>query len=545
MKEEKIGFKKWVPLAVVVLALFIIILDATVINVSIKSIIGDLNTDLKTVQWVITGYSLMLAAFTITGGRLGDIFGRKRMFKLGAVIFGVGSLMAAMSHSSTMLMISVSLIEGLGAALMMPATSSILLSEYKGKDRAVAFGAFGAVAGVGSTVGPLVGGFLTSNYSWRWNYLINPFVVLLLLFGSKFLHESREKKAHKADGPSILFSAFGLASIVYGVIESSTYGWLKAKNDYEIFGGVFHLLGVSVSVYTIAFGLIFLVAFLYRQRKLEDAGKFPLVSLEIFKNSQFMAGTSVTAIVAMAQMGMFFAMPIFLQGMLNKDAFHTGIAMAPFSLSVLFAAPLSGILVSKKNVQPKLLIQIGLVFSLVGSIMMRQAFSVDATVMSIVPSMIVFAFGFGLAFSQLSNLTLSAVSVRQAGESSGVNNTFRQIGATVGQALIGALLITALVAQLTSDVNASKVLPSQYKNQMAAQISTSATSLGTSGAEQLANLPAPIVKEVNDIKNAAIIKGVKTALLPTIGFIALALALTVKLPSRLHEPEDLDAAVVK
>ena len=179
--QKKTGFRKWLPLAVVVLALFIIVIDTTIINVSMKAIIEDLNTNLKAVQWVITGYSLMLAAFTITGGRLGDIFGRKKMFRIGAIVFAAGSLLASVSDNQLQLLLSVAVVEGLGAAMMMPSTAALLLAEYKGKDRAIAFGMFGAAAGTAATVGPLLGGFLTTNYSWRWSYLINPFVVAVLL----------------------------------------------------------------------------------------------------------------------------------------------------------------------------------------------------------------------------------------------------------------------------------------------------------------------------------------------------------------------------
>src|SRR5262249_32830157 len=156
--SEKTGLRKWLPLAVLILALFIIVLDTTIINVSLKAIVGDLNTDLKAVQWVITGYSLILAAFTITGGRLGDMFGRKRLFMTGAIVFAIGSLLASLSHSQPQLFGSVALVEAFGAALMLPSTAALILAAYQGKDRAIAFGMFGATAGTAATVGPLLGG---------------------------------------------------------------------------------------------------------------------------------------------------------------------------------------------------------------------------------------------------------------------------------------------------------------------------------------------------------------------------------------------------
>lgn len=539
----KATFRKWLPLIVMATALFIIILDTTIINVSIKAIIESLHTNLKAVQWVITGYSLMLAAFTITGGRLGDIFGRKRMFMVGAVVFAIGSLSASQVHSAPMLMVSVSLIEGAGAAMMLPATASLLLNEYSGKDRAIAFGIWGAIAGAAATIGPIIGGWLTTNYSWRWNYLINPMIVLLLLAGSVVLHETQEKQTHKPDYLSILLSAFGLGGLVYGMIESSTYGWLKAKAPYDIFGGHYHLFGISVSLYSLILGIIFIVSFIWRQASLERHGRLPLVSTALFKNRQFMAGTTVVAVVAMTQFGLVFVLPVFLQGMLGKDAFHAGLALLPFSLSVLVAAPFSGILVGKRNVAPRYVIQAGLVIVLAGAFVLRQEMAVTSTVWTLVPGLLLFGFGFGMAFSQLANLTLSAVSVEQAGEASGVNNTFRQVGTSFGQALIGALLISALAAQLNHDVTASVVLPPAMKPAVAADVAASAESLGTaSDPTAQSTLPTAVNREITTIRNDAIVKGVRTGMIATIGAAVVGLAATAFLPLRSRRAEDIDAA---
>jgi EmrB/QacA subfamily drug resistance transporter len=537
--QAKSGFRKWLPLVVLVLALFIIVLDTTIINVSMKSIVGDLHTNLKAVQWVITSYSLVLAALTITGGRMGDIFGRKRMFRVGAIIFALGSLLASQAHSQLQLLGSAGAIEGIGAALMLPSTAALILAEYQGKDRALAFGMFGATAGTAATIGPLLGGFLTTNFSWRWNYLINPFVVLVLLLGARLLRESHERTPHLPDGLSIVLSALGLSGLVYGIIESSTYGWLKAKLDYDIFSHHYSLGGVSISAYALVAGVLLLVAFLWRQASLQRRGKFPLVSLEIFRNRQFMAGTTVAMIVAMTQFGFIFVLPVFLQGMLGKDALHTGLSLLPFSLSVMVAGPLSGILVGKANVPPKFMIQLGLVISVLGAILLRQEFSNTATATTIIPGQILFAVGFGLAFSQLANLTLSAVSVNHAGEASGLNNTFRQIGASLGQALIGALLLSALATQLNTDIAASKILPPEIKSTVGAAVAASAQSLGTANGP-VAHIPAPIARETKRIKNDAIIKGVRTGLIATIGVAVVAFVLSFQLPLRSRRPEDVD-----
>ncbi len=533
---EETGFKKWAPLFVMALALFIVVLDTTIINVSIKAIIQDLHSNLKAIQWVITGYSLMLAAFTITGGRLGDIFGRKKMFLIGAVIFAIGSLLASQAHSAAWLMVSVSVVEAGGAALMLPATASLLVSTYRGKDRALAFGVYGAIAGAAATIGPIVGGWLTTNYSWRWNYLINPIVVLVILAGSALVKEAHELSPHAPDILSIVLSALGLGNLVYGIIESSTYGWVESKQDYEIFGQTFHMMGVSVTAYAIVFGLIFLTLFLLRQAMLEDAGKVPLVSTRLLKNREFMAGTTVLAVAVLGQFGLIFSLPVFLQGLLGKDAFHSGIAVLPLSISILVGSPLAGALAGRRNVPQRYLIQFGLLLSVVGAVLLRAEVSATSTAVTFIPGLICFGLGFGLVISQLANLTLSAVSVQMAGEASGVNNTFRQVGTSMGQALIGALLISALTTQLATGVASSTVLPTAAKPQITAQVSAAAESLGT---ENFATkeLPAPAAQEISRIRNDAIVTGVKRGMEGVIGASALALLLSVFLPKRARQHE--------
>src|SRR5216110_2707855 len=176
--------RKWAPLLVLSLALAIIIIDTTLLNVSLSTLIRELHTNLQSLQWVISAYSLTLAALTVTGGRMGDLLGRKRMFRFGAFVFAAGSFLASVSNSVSTLLWGESIIEGIGAALMMPATASLLVSRYRGHDRALAFGIWGGVAAAASAIGPILGGFLTTHYSWRWGFRINVFVVAILLLGS-------------------------------------------------------------------------------------------------------------------------------------------------------------------------------------------------------------------------------------------------------------------------------------------------------------------------------------------------------------------------
>jgi len=226
--------RKWTTLIVLSLALAIIIIDTTLLNVSLSSIIRDLHTDIQSIQWVISAYSLTLAALTITGGRLGDLFGRKRMFVLGAIIFAIGSFIASISQNVPQMIIGESIIEGIGAALMMPATSSLLIATFQGRERAIAFGIWGGIAAAAAALGPILGGYLATYYSWRWGFRINVVVALILFIGSFIIKDSRDlEEKPTIDWTGVLLSALGLVLFVFGIIESSQYGFWHATAPFN------------------------------------------------------------------------------------------------------------------------------------------------------------------------------------------------------------------------------------------------------------------------------------------------------------------------
>jgi EmrB/QacA subfamily drug resistance transporter len=536
--------RRWGGLAVLSLALAIIIIDTTLINVSLRNIVEDLGTTIQSLQWVITGYALVLTAFTITGGRLGDLFGRKRMFLVGAVVFALGSVVAATAHSVPQLIVGAAVIEGLGAAMMMPATASLLLTGFHGRDRAIAFGVWGGVAGAAASVGPLLGGFLTTYYSWRWGYTVNVFIVALVLALSWLIQESREGiKKPSIDYVGIVLSGVGLASIVYAIIESSTYGWFKAKEVSQIFGQTVNLGDYSFVPFMLAFGFGLLIIFLLWEYLVESRGRTPLVSLSMLGNSRFMAGVVTTAIIALGQFGSIFALPIFLQAVRGLDAFHNGLALLPFSLTTLVAAPLAGA-VGTRIIKPKYLVILGLAIDAAGMFWLRESITPTATVGDLVLPLMTFGLGFGMAFAQLGNITLSAAPVSQAGEASGVNNTFRQLGATLGNAVIGSVLIAALTTNFSQDVARSSVIPPAIKPAIEAGAAQQAKSLGTApAAGPEAELPPVIKEEITTIQHDATSEAVRKSM----GYGVAALGLGVLTAFRLpltggHSPDELPVA---
>ena len=230
--------RRWFTLAIVVLAVLIVALDTTVLNVAIPTILRDLDTTLPSLQWVITGYSLTFASLLIIGGRLADLFGARRMFIIGAALFGVGSLLASLAQSVPVLIFGEAIIEGVGASLMMPATLGILSSTFHGHERATAFAIWGATAGAAVALGPLIGGFLTTNYSWRWSFRINLIVIPVAIIGALLVmrRSPTASERERIDVPGAVLVAPGMFLLVFSLSEGTRYGWWRPLEDFSVLG---------------------------------------------------------------------------------------------------------------------------------------------------------------------------------------------------------------------------------------------------------------------------------------------------------------------
>jgi EmrB/QacA subfamily drug resistance transporter len=515
----------------------IILIDMTLLNVALATIIRELNTSIQKIQWVITAYSLTIAALMITGGRLGDLFGRKKMFVLGAIIFAIGSYICSISHNVPMMIAGESIIEGIGAALMMPATMSLLVSTYRGKDRGIAFGIWGGVAGASTAIGPLLGGWITSSYSWRWAFRINVFVAAVLVGGSFLIKEYRDRvEKPQLDWVGVLLSTSGLFFLVWGIIESATYGWVKATQPFSLFG-IFTFKGVSVALYSIVLGALVLVAFFFWEKRSELKERTPLVSMNLFKNRQFVSGATITGIVAMGQAGLIFSLPVFLEAVRGYNAFHTGLALLPLSIAALVAAPLSGIVANRFG--SKLVVQAGLLSLIAGYVIQVLFWNVNSTAAHFIPSLVLVGAGIGAMMGQTGNITLSAVSVQKAGEASGVNNTFRQLGATLGTAIIGAVIVASITSSMVSGIKKSTVIPKLFKSRVSGAVREQASNVEFGGG---AELPSYIPKNISNEIVTIAHKSVTTANRIAIGFAAcfavLAFAVSFLLPGRKEQIQE-------
>lgn len=540
--ENQAPWKKWLGLGVLTLGLAIVVIDTTLLNVSLSAIIQDLKTDLKSLQWVITAYALVLAAFTITGGRLGDLFGRKKMFMLGAIIFAIGSFIASISHNVPILLLGEAIIEGFGAALMMPATSSLVVANFSGKDRATAFGIWGGVAGASSAIGPLLGGYLTSHYSWRWGFRINVFIAVIVVLGSLWLiKESKNKNRPSLDWWGVVLSSLGLLSIVFGIIESTTYGWWKAKSVFSLAGHALSFGGLSVVPVTVVLGFIFLIAFIFWEKRTEKNGKTPLVSISIFNNRQFTAGVTTISILSLGMTGLIFALPVFLQAVKHLSSFDTGLALLPLSLAILIFSPVVGAL--SRKIEPRYFIQTGLLINAIAAFILRSATSPDVTVKALIPGLTIYGLGMAMVFAPITNLILSAVPLEQSGEASGVNNTLRQVGSSLGAAIIGAAVLTSLTAHLITGVKASQIIPDNLKSQITAVVSDPDSNIEFGGGNGLpAGTPAIISQEMSVLTTQAASKATQDAYVYSALFAFIGFIVALFLP-KMHQAGDKETAI--
>src|SRR4051812_48283487 len=316
--------RRWITLAIVLTSVLIAALDSTVLNVAIPTILREFHTTLPSLQWVVTGYSLTFAALLIIGGRLGDVFGARRMFMVGAALFGVGSLIASLSTGVATLVIGEAVIEGVGASLMLPATMGILSSTFVGRERATAFALWGAVMGAAVAFGPLLGGFLTTNYSWRWAFRINVIVVPFAILGALvFMPRTRVSgRRERIDVPGALLVASGMFLLVFGISEGATYGWFTPQKDFEIAGVTFWPSSFPISIVPVAFvASAALLATFYRvQRRKEREHADPLFEFSNLARPAFRYGTFTLLLLAMGQVAFLFVLSVVLQDGLHLSA---------------------------------------------------------------------------------------------------------------------------------------------------------------------------------------------------------------------------------
>ncbi len=451
--------KKWMVLIILSMSMFIIVIDTTIMNVSISALVEDLNTTVVGIQSAISLYALVMAAFILIGGKLADIVGKKRIFLVGTVIFGAGTLLASISQSLTGLIIGWSILEGLGAALMMPNIQTILRSEYEGAERAFAYGIMGAVAAVGASAGPIIGGFLTTFYSWRWAFRLEVLIVIIVLVLSGYIRRDvLPDQRPQFDLLGALLSIFGWSLIVLGILLGGEYGFWLAKKPFVIGSLELAPFGLSIVPFTIGFGVLLIMLLFSWERRLEEKEADALFRPSLFRISGLPSGFTVRFIQTAVMAGFLFIFPLLLQLSFEFTAMQTGLFLMPFSFALLVTAIIGSRLSAR--FKAKRIIQLGFVIALAGLVAMLATIQPEASATDLATGAL-FGAGLGLLASQTLNLILSSVEAKDTAETAGLNGTFEQLGNSISVALVGTIMLISLSNGIQQGITASTVIPAE------------------------------------------------------------------------------------
>ena len=428
---------KWRALIVLSAAQFLMVLDQAVMNVSISQLVEDFETTVTVIQGVITFYALTMAALMLTGGKLGDRWGRKRAFSIGLLIYASGSALTAASWNIPSLLLGWSILEGIGAALVLPALVALIAGSYKGTDRAVAYGVIGGVAGAGIAIGPILGGWVTTNYTWRYVFVGEVILAVIIVLAVGWIADSaRPEPIPKVDWVGSGLSALGLGLFVFGILQASSWGWIANTNS------PITPFGLSLAPFVVGAGLVVLGVFRRWTERRERLGLDPLFRLELLEIRPLMAGLKMFLAQNLILMGVFFSIPLYLQVVQGLDALETGLRMLPVSVT-MFLMSFIGARMSQ-NSTPRRIVRMGLWILLASILILAGTILPELEGGTFALAMALLGVGMGLLASQLGNVIQSSVGPKDRSEAGGLQYTAQQLGSAVGTALIGAVVISAL-----------------------------------------------------------------------------------------------------
>lgn len=456
--------KKWSVLVILGCAQFVMVLDGTVMNVSISAVVADLDSSVAAMQSAITFYTLTMASVMLLGAKLGDVWGRRRALVIGSLVYAVGSLLTALAPNMAVLFLGWSVIEGLGAVLVIPAIAALIADNYEGKDRITAFAMIGALSGAAVAAGPLIGGFVTTYFSWRYVFVAEVVIMIGVVLFARGISDRADRRSIRIDVLSVLLSAVGLLLVVYGMLQSKVWGWIKPLASPEVNGVAIAPLGISLTAWFMVIGVAVLALFFLRQRRLVVHDREPLVHVSMLSIRQLRSGLTVLGAQYAMTAGLFFMVPVYLQMTLGLDALETGIRIFPLSVSLILFS-IAGTRLSSVW-SPRRIVRVGQ-WTLVASALVLLS-AIDPKLSSWVFGIGMFCAGaaLGLLASQLGNVNMSAVTEKDTSEVGGLQGVFQNLGSSLGTALIGSIIIGALATSFAAAV-ASSDLPADVQQTVA------------------------------------------------------------------------------
>jgi EmrB/QacA subfamily drug resistance transporter len=524
---------KWAVLIALCAGQFVMVLDSTVMNVSIQKVIVDLHTKVTTMQLAIATYTLTTAALIMIGGKVGDIIGRRLAFRIGLVTFGAGALITALAPNMGILILGWSILEAVGAALMIPAIISLLASNYEGPDRVVAFGAIGGIAGAAGACGPIIGGWVATVGSWRDVFAAEAVIMVCLLGVSRIVRDAPLGRARpRMDVIGAFLSAAGLALAVLGIVQSSTWGWIKSKQPPMIGGNAIQPFGLSLVPFLIVAGLLLIAAFAVWERHVTAQGRDTLVELAMLRLTQLRAGLGTMLVMFLCLGGMFFLMPLYLQIVLGKDPLQTGVDLLPMSLAVFFVAMGASRLSSR--LAPRRLIALGFLFIAAGSGLLIITIDRTFDPLPFAGSVLVVGIGLGLIASQVTNVNLASAGPDKTSETAALQGTAQNLGSALGTALIGSILLSVLTATFDHRVYNDTSLPVGPRHTVSQKTSHGLAFIPAqeaAGALKRKGVPPPIVSQLEENYSLSQVDALKIAIGGVALIALLGLGVTPRLPS--------------
>lgn len=518
--------RRWLGLVSISLAVAIIIADSTIVSVAVPTIITDLGLSSSQVQWVQESYTLVFASFLLAFGTLADRLGRRATLLIGTVVFVLASILAGLADSGTTLIMA-RLLQGLGGAAMLPTTLSLINANYTGRARGIAFAIWGSTIGGMAAIGPLLGGWLTTDFSWRWAFGINVPVGVLIVIGLlAWVPESRDPRNKFPDLFGAVLSVLTFAPLVFGLIEGRTLGWWNRDQAFTIGDWTWDS---NLSPVPIAFGaaIVFAVLFIWWCRSRFSAGKTSMIAFDLLSISSFRNGNIAAMIVALGEFGLIFSLPLWLQNALGYDALHTGLTLLSLAIGSFLASGFVGSMSGK--IAPILMVRIGLAAEIVGLLIVAAVIGVNTPWFGTAGGLFVYGFGVGLATAQLTGVVLADVPITRSGQGSATQSTARQIGSALGIAILGTILFTSLGGQLGSKLDELGARPQDRDQVVNVVVNSAGSAIPRLEAQLTPQLGAETAAAVQADAKQALANATQFAALTASGFLVIGFAATLAL----------------
>ncbi|MBL7258795.1 DHA2 family efflux MFS transporter permease subunit [Paractinoplanes lichenicola] len=532
MPVEEAGYRRWLGLVAIALGVAMIVVDTTIVNVITPAVIEDLGINSTQAQWIQESYAIVFAALLLIFGRVADLIGARRVFAVGVVVFGVTSLLAGLAPSGEVLILA-RFLQGVGGAMLLPTSLSLLNQTFRGKERGQAYAVWGSTIGAATAVGPVIGGWFAEHASWRWAFGINvPLVVLIFILTVVFITPS-PRSAGRIDVPGALLSVAGLGALAYGLVEGRTYGWVTSIRGADVAGLSPVFLALIVAAVT-------LTLFVLRQIRLSRSGQ-PLMDTRLFRIASFRNGNLATVIIGLGEFGIVAVLPLWLQFTLGYSSLQAGAALVPLAIGSFVANGMSFGLAEKLSALSFVRLGLALEAAALAALAVVAA-TTSAPWWSIAIAMFVYGIGVGFATAQVTNVVLADVPPTEAGQGSGIQSTFRQLGSALGIAVLTTIFFSALGNQVKDTLTTNGQFPADQIDRYAATVTDSA------GAAIAPLAADPATATVADAARTAMADGIALGSAIAAGLLLLGLVATLLIPAtrrtRDEEPAPQEAEPV-